>query len=136
MSFLSLLINPLMSFAIISMLKITSPDSFCEIRLSSALSRIRVSNSLREPREICRKLTNSFLVFLAAPSAIFVGTDTPALRIWEVIPNLSSAGNLEVKEYNSFTNRKPFFHASRLWCGLIYIFSKSTISYLPFTIYN
>ncbi len=132
----SLLIKPLIILAMVSSLEMKLIFSASEIKPRSALSKINVSNSLAEPSEICRKLTNSFLVFLAAPSAIFVGTEIPALRIWDIIPNFSSGGNFAVTAYNSLTNEKLSFQASKFWCGFIFLFGKqNTIHYLQLTTY-
>jgi hypothetical protein len=77
-----------------------------------------VSNSDTEPSAMLRKLTNSLSDFLAAPSAIFTGTDTAALLSYDVRPNFSSDGNKSVTVYTSFTKSKLYFQASKFLCGL------------------
>lgn len=62
---------------------------------------------------------NSFFPFLAAPSAIFTGTETAALRICDVNPNLSETGNELVNRYSSLTNSQPSNHAFNFLCGFI-----------------
>lgn len=70
--------------------------SFLVIKFNSLLNKSKVSSSDKEPNEICKKWINSFVPFLAAPSAIFTGTETEALLICEINPNFSSEGNLFV----------------------------------------
>ena len=53
-----------------------------------------VSSSAKDPRDIPRKLQNSFLPFLAAPSLKLLGTDTAARRTCDVNPYLSFPGNV------------------------------------------
>lgn len=77
----------------VSNFSINCSHSFSLKKSSSLLNKIKVSSSDKEPNEICKKWINSFVHFLAAPSAILTGTETEALRIWEVIPNFSSEGN-------------------------------------------
>jgi hypothetical protein len=89
------------------------------MKSSSTLKRINVSSSVVEPRAIYRNWMHSFELFLAAPSAMFTGIETVALRICEVNPNFSSAGKLFVMAYDSFTNSKLFIHASKFLCGFI-----------------
>ena len=55
-----------------------------------------VSTSLAEPCDIDRKFINSFVDFLAAPSAMFAAIETDARLIYDVKPNFSSPGNFSV----------------------------------------
>ena len=87
------------------------------INFKSLDNRSSVSTSLTEPNAILRKCINSFFDFLPAPSAIFVGIETEALRSCEVNPNFSDDGNASVASYISFTNSKLSFHASSYLCG-------------------
>jgi hypothetical protein len=45
-----------------------------------------------------KKVQNSFLERLAAPSATFAAIETDARQIWLINPNLSSFGNDSVTE--------------------------------------
>ena len=54
-----------------------------------------VSTSAKEPKATEMNCNNSLLLFLALPSAMVEGTETAALRICELSPNLSSPGKPE-----------------------------------------
>ncbi len=89
------------------------------IKDNSKPNNKRVSNSVNEPRAICKNWINSLFDFLAAPSAILTGTETDARFICETNPYRSSAGNICVIAYTSFTNSKLLIHAFKFLCGLI-----------------
>jgi len=97
-----------------------------ERRLRATDNSISVSSSLIEPSAIYKNCTNSFFDFLAAPSAIFVGTDTAARRNCETNPNFSSEGNNAVTLYISLTKPKLNFQASRFLCGFIKMISSKS----------
>ena len=67
--------------------------------LRSWARRMRYSVSLAEPIAIWRKRAKSAELFLPQPSAMFVGIDAQARRIWLVSPYISSRGNQDVKSY-------------------------------------
>ena len=101
-----------------------TPDELSALKYSSSAdNRISVSNSLREPEAMYKKCKNSFLDFLAAPSAMLHGTETPALLIWDIIPYFSSAGNDFVTKYNSLTREKLSFQTFKffVWSHNIYV---------------
>ncbi len=102
-----------------SSFSIKTSESVLLTKPSSALSKISVSSSVIEPKAICKNWINSLLLFLAAPSAIFIGKETAALRICETSPNFSSEGNLSVTDYISFTNSKLLIHAFKFLCGFM-----------------
>ncbi len=56
-----------------------------------------VLSSFKEPIAMLKKLTNCWYERSAAPSPIFDGAKTAAQRIWETMPNFSSAGKDFVK---------------------------------------
>lgn len=80
--------------------------SYCStsIKLKSLLNKSKVSISLIESADIYKKCKNYLSEFLAAPSAILTGTETLALRNWDVSPNFSSLGNKLVMAYIFLTN--------------------------------
>ncbi len=124
-SFSIFLINPYINLPMTSNFSISNSDSTFEIKCSSELSSISVSNSVIEPSEMFKKWINSLGPFLAAPSAIFTGMDTAARLICDIKPNRSSDGKEFVTEYISFTNSKLFIHAFNFLCGFIFsLFSK------------
>ena len=76
---------------------------------------------------MCRKWMNSFFSFLDAPSAMFTGTDTAALRICDVKPKRSSLGNSLVTLYKTFTSSKLFIQEFRFLCGFINVFYRKSV---------
>ncbi len=78
----------------------------------------KVSISDKEPNEIYRYCLNSLTDFLAAPSAILVGTETLALLNWLIKPNFSSGGNAAVSLYTSSTSCILSCHAFNFLWGL------------------
>lgn len=61
---------------------------------------------------------NSFLFFLAAPSAMFEGIEIAALLICDVKPYNSSFGNCFVLSYMLVTYSMDFFQTSKSLCVL------------------
>lgn len=115
----------------ISNFSISKIDSSLEMNSSSEPSKMSVSNSVRDPKEMCKKCINSFFPFRAAPSAMLTGIDTDALLICETSPNFSSAGKSLVTRYISFTNSKLFiqqfnclwgFIANKIWIKVRILF--------------
>ena len=89
----------------------TSPHKFSAASVCDGVKNFRrtqiiswVSSSAVEPREIERKLTNSFVEFLACPSAILEGIDTAARRIWPESANNSALGSIRARRYTSSTS--------------------------------
>lgn len=92
----SFLIKPYIILPMESISFISKVVLSLEINPKSQLNRIKVSSSVNEPNEMYRNCMNSFLPFLADPSAMLTGTETAALRIYDVNPNFSSAGKVFV----------------------------------------
>lgn len=80
---------------------------------SLCVRRMRYSVSLVDPTAICRKRAKSAGLSLPLPSAIFVGIDAQALRIWLVNPYISSWGNWDVDSYTFNVNSCDFRHTSK-----------------------
>lgn len=117
--FRRLFMRPLVHFEIAVSRLFKSVASTSSKYPSSWLNCTRVSSSLMEPFAMNRKRTNSFFDCLAAPSAIFAGTDTDARRSCDINPNFSWSGNLLVARYMHFTSSKLSFHSSNLWWGFM-----------------
>ncbi len=98
-----------------------------EINSRDPQSSISVSSSVSDPSETYRNQANCFGLFQAAPSAMFTGTDTAALRICETRPNFSAEGKEFVAAYNSLTSSKLSAQAFNFLCGFISLNISSNI---------
>ena len=91
------------------------------IKFKSSDKSNSVSTSKHDPWLICRKCSSSFSEFLPAPSDMFVGMDTAALRNWLIKPNFSSSGKFLVTVYISVTSFLLSFQMSHFLKSLMFL---------------
>lgn len=116
--FLSFLASPAIRSETLSILACRPSKASCVNSLTRRDASICVSSSLNEPEAWLRNCKNSFVDFLAAPSARLPGTDKAARRIWDTKPKSSSRGNPRVARYSSTYKSIPFCQANNERCGL------------------
>ena len=83
-------------------------------------SRTRYSVSLADPTAIWRKRAKSAALSLPLPSAILVGMDAQARRIWLVNPYISSRGTRMLIHIHLMLMREIFSTLLSFWNSAIY----------------